>query len=107
MSTPADSSAARLRIPRSVWALGFVSMLMDISSEMIHALLPVFLVTTLSASAFTVGLIDGAAEATAEDASLVLGALPEGAGKSVPETGEHATAEAAAIATFRGTRTVR
>jgi hypothetical protein len=52
-------------IPGGVWALGFVSMLMDTSSEMIHALLPVYLVTTLGTSALTVGFIEGIAEATA------------------------------------------
>ena len=45
------------RIPAGVWVLGFVSMLMDISSEMIHSLLPMFMVTTLGASVFAVGLI--------------------------------------------------
>ena len=40
---------ALLRLPRSIWALGFVSLFMDVSSEMIHALLPVFLVTVLGA----------------------------------------------------------
>ena len=45
-------------IPGGVWALGFVSMLMDISSEMIHALLPVYLVTVLGTSALAVGVIE-------------------------------------------------
>src|SRR5512135_1263261 len=49
-------------MPPTVWALGFVSMFMDISSEMIHALLPVFLTTTLGASVTTVGVIEGVAE---------------------------------------------
>ena len=52
-------------IPRTVWALGFVSMFMDISSEIIHALLPLFLTATLGISVAMVGLIDGIAEATA------------------------------------------
>jgi len=52
-------------IPRTVWALGLVSMFMDISSEMIHSLLPVFLVSGLGASMALVGLIEGTAEATA------------------------------------------
>jgi hypothetical protein len=52
-------------IPSGVWALGFVSMLMDVSSEMIHALLPVYLVTVLGTSMVTVGVIEGIAEATA------------------------------------------
>lgn len=50
------------QIPVGVWILGFVSMLMDISSEMIHSLLPLFMVTTLGASALTVGLVEGLAE---------------------------------------------
>ncbi|WP_233144547.1 hypothetical protein [Methyloprofundus sedimenti] len=45
--------------PPTIWALGFVSLFMDLSSELIHSLLPVFLVTTLGASALTVGLIEG------------------------------------------------
>ncbi|MGS0758659.1 MFS transporter, partial [Roseateles sp. GG27B] len=55
----------RPKLPAAIWVLGFVSLLMDVSSEMIHSLLPLFMVGTLGASAFTVGLIEGAAEATA------------------------------------------
>ncbi|MFZ6675417.1 MFS transporter [Undibacterium sp. Xuan67W] len=51
-------------IPRAIWVLGFVSMLMDISSEMIHSLLPMFMVGTLGISVLVVGLIDGLAEST-------------------------------------------
>jgi MFS family permease len=57
--------AAWRSIPAGVWTLGFVSLLMDVSSELIHSLLPLFLVTTLGASAFAVGMIEGIAEATA------------------------------------------
>ncbi|HEV8554657.1 MAG TPA: MFS transporter [Casimicrobiaceae bacterium] len=57
--------AAWRSIPAGVWTLGFVSLLMDVSSELIHSLLPLFLVTTLGASAFAVGMIEGVAEATA------------------------------------------
>ena len=46
-------------IPKGIWVLGFVSMLMDISSEMIHSLLPLFMVTTLGTSVLTVGIIEG------------------------------------------------
>jgi MFS family permease len=53
------------RIPRSVWILGFVSLLMDTSSELIHALLPLFMVDTLGASVLVVGIIEGIAEAIA------------------------------------------
>ncbi len=52
-------------LPRTVWVLGFVSLLMDISSEMIHSLLPLYLTVGLGASALAVGVIEGLAEATA------------------------------------------
>jgi MFS family permease len=65
------------RIPGSVWALGVVSMLMDISSEMIHALLPLYLVGGLGASALTVGVIEGVAEATALIVRIFSGALSD------------------------------
>jgi MFS family permease len=67
------TDVGRPRVPRGIWGLGLVSMFMDISSEMIHSLLPVFLVTVLGASTLTVGLIEGIGEATA---SLVK--LPSG-----------------------------
>ncbi|HDZ8832025.1 TPA: MFS transporter, partial [Aeromonas dhakensis] len=56
---PAPQPAGR--IPGGVWVLGFVSLLMDISSEMIHSLLPLFMVTVLGSSALTIGLIEGMA----------------------------------------------
>ena len=61
--------------------LGFVSMLMDVSSEMIHALLPVYLVTVLGASMVTVGFIEGVAEATASIIKIFSGALSDWLGK--------------------------
>ena len=64
-------------VPRGVWALGFVSMFMDVSSEMIHALLPVFLVGTLGASAMLVGIIEGIAEATASIVKVFSGWLSD------------------------------
>jgi MFS family permease len=64
-------------IPLGVWVLGFVSMLMDISSEMIHALLPVYLVTGLGATAATVGFIEGFAVATAMVTRLFSGVLSD------------------------------
>jgi MFS family permease len=69
------------QIPSAVWVLGFVSMLMDISSEMIHSLLPMFMVTTLGASAFAVGLIEGLAESTALIVKVFSGALSDYLGK--------------------------
>lgn len=79
MATPTKS--ALNQIPASVWVLGFVSMLMDISSEMIHSLLPMFMVTTLGASAFSVGLIEGLAESTALTVKVFSGALSDYLGK--------------------------
>jgi len=73
-----------LRIPPAVWALGFVSLLMDVSSEMIHSLLPVFLVAGLGASALAVGLIEGAAEATALIVKVFSGALSDYVGRRKP-----------------------
>lgn len=79
-----QSTSTLRRIPASIWALGFVSLLMDISSEMIHSLLPVFMVTTLGISVFTVGLIEGAAEATALIVKVFSGALSDYWGKRKP-----------------------
>src|SRR5215472_121737 len=64
-------------IPGSIWALGLVSMFMDISSEMIHALLPLYLVGVLGASTLTVGVIEGIAEATASITKMFSGALSD------------------------------
>jgi MFS family permease len=80
-----DAGPRGLRaVPRGVWALGFVSLFMDVSSEMIHALLPVFLVTSLGASAVSVGLIEGVAESTASIAKLFSGALSDWLGRRKP-----------------------
>src|SRR6201981_577021 len=68
-------------IPRAVWSLGFVSLLMDISSEMIHGLLPVFLVSVLGASTTMVGLIEGVGEGTASISKLFSGWLSDRLGK--------------------------
>lgn len=72
------------RLPRTVWVLGFVSLFMDISSEIIHSLLPVFLVTALGASAITVGVIEGVAGATALIVKLFSGALSDFMGRRKP-----------------------
>ena len=71
----------RTGIPASIWALGFVSLLMDVSSELIHSLLPVFMVTVLGASVFAIGLIEGAAEATALMVKVFSGALSDYLGR--------------------------
>jgi MFS family permease len=72
------------RIPRSIWALGFVSLLMDASSELIHSLLPVFMFTVLGISASAIGLIEGAAEATALFVKMFSGTLSDYWGKRKP-----------------------
>jgi len=68
-------------LPKAIWVLGFVSLLMDISSEMIHSLLPVFLVTVIGTSALTVGLLEGSAEAIALIVKVFSGALSDYWGK--------------------------
>lgn len=69
------------KIPSGVWVLGFVSMLMDISSEVIHSLLPLFMVGTLGASALMVGVIEGLAESTALIVKVFSGVLSDYLGK--------------------------
>lgn len=76
--------AARPPIPRAIWALGFVSLLMDVSSELIHSLLPVFMFTALGISAFTIGIIEGTAEATALIVKVFSGALSDWWGRRKP-----------------------
>lgn len=68
-------------MPRAIWVLGFVSLLMDISSELIHSLLPMFMLTTLGMSVFTIGLIEGIAESTALVVKVFSGALSDYWGK--------------------------
>jgi len=74
----------RPAMPRTVWALGFVSLFMDLSSETIHALLPLFLTVTLGASVATVGLIDGIAESTASISKIFSGWLSDRIGRRKP-----------------------
>jgi MFS family permease len=76
-----DGISTKPRIPTGIWVLGFVSMLMDISSEMIHSLLPMFMVGSLGVSVFVVGLIEGLAEATALIVKIFSGALSDYIGK--------------------------
>jgi MFS family permease len=73
-----------VKLPKGVVALGFVSLFMDMSSEAIHALLPLFLVGTLGASAFYVGVIEGLGEATAQITKLFSGLLSDRMGKRKP-----------------------
>lgn len=79
MTIPPQST--RQKIPAGVWVLGFVSMLMDISSEMIHSLLPIFMVTALGASALAIGLTEGLAEATALIIKIFSGVISDYLGK--------------------------
>src|SRR5262245_21219277 len=81
MQPVARPRRADVVIPRGIWALGFVSLFMDISSEMIHALLPVFLVSVLGTSVAAVGLLEGAAEAIAKVTKVFSGTLSDWLGK--------------------------
>ena len=72
------------KLPRNVWILGFVSLLMDLSSEIYHALLPAFITVTLALPVVALGAIDGIAEATASFAKLASGRLSDRSGKRKP-----------------------
>ncbi len=77
-SPPTVSAVDRLRtLPRGVWALGCASLFMDMSSELIHSLLPVFLVSVLGVSAMTVGVVEGIAEATASITRIFSGVISD------------------------------
>ncbi len=65
------------RIPRGVWALGFVSLCMDLSSELIHALLPLYMAIGLGASTLTIGIVEGIAEATAMIVKVFSGVISD------------------------------
>jgi len=79
--SPAGRFGTLAQMPAGIWVLGFVSLLMDISSEMIHSLLPLFMATTLGASALTIGLVEGAAESTALIVKVFSGVLSDYLGK--------------------------
>ena len=83
VQAPRDGSAIHA-VPRSVVALGLVSLFMDISSEIIHSLLPVFLITVIGASALSVGFIEGFAEAASQVTKLFAGAISDWMGKRKP-----------------------
>ena len=70
-------TTSQKRLPKTVWALGFTSLFMDVSSELIHGLLPVFLVVSLGASAAALGIIEGIAEATAHITRVFSGWLSD------------------------------
>ena len=75
------AQATGRNLPRAVWALGLTSLLMDTSSELIHGLLPVFLVVTLGASATALGVVEGIAEATAQITRVFSGWLSDVLGR--------------------------
>jgi len=76
-----DEKTSHTHLPKTVWALGFTSLFMDTSSELIHGLLPVFLVVTLGASAAALGVIEGIAEATAHITRVFSGWLSDTLGR--------------------------
>ena len=80
-SAPPEARSSLARLPGGIWALGTVSMFMDISSEMIHGLLPVFLTSVMGASTEMIGLIEGIGEATASISKLFSGWLSDRLGK--------------------------
>ncbi len=65
------------KLPKGIWALGFVSMFMDTSSELVHSLLPIFMATTLGASMVTIGIIEGFAEAAAAITKVFSGVISD------------------------------
>jgi len=81
MRVDRDGQESVSRLPSAIWALGFVSLLMDVSSEMVHSLLPVFLVTAVGTSALVVGVIEGLAEALALIVKVFSGVLSDYWGK--------------------------
>lgn len=80
MSAPSPI-AGKPAIPRTVWALGLVSLFMDLSSELIHALLPIYLVSTMGMSVVALGVLEGAAEATAMIVKVFSGAISDWLGR--------------------------
>lgn len=75
------AAPSRPAIPHTIWALGFVSLLMDLSSELVHALLPIYLVSTMGMSVAMLGLLEGAAEATALIVKVFSGAISDWLGR--------------------------
>lgn len=74
----------RPAIPRTIWALGFVSLFTDMSSEMVHGLLPLLLATSLGASALMIGLIEGSAEALVLIVKVFSGYISDAMGRRKP-----------------------
>lgn len=81
MTPPIPSDRTTQRLPTGIWILGFVSLFMDISSEMIHSLLPLFMVTILGTSITAVGIVEGLAESLALTVKVFSGALSDYLGR--------------------------
>ena len=81
MKVAGQAEQSLRQIPSGIWVLGFVSLLMDISSEMIHSLLPLFMVTTLGAGTIAVGIVEGLAESLALVVKVFSGTLSDYLGK--------------------------
>ncbi|NNG05041.1 MAG: MFS transporter [Inquilinus sp.] len=75
------AGSAGNRLPAGIWVLGMVSLFTDLSSELVHSLLPVFMVGTLGASTILVGIVEGIAEATASIVKIFSGALSDHLGR--------------------------
>ena len=80
----ASAGSSGSRLPRTVWALGWVSFCSDVASEMIYPLLPLFLTRTLGAPMKAVGLIEGTAEATSSGLRLAAGWVSDRIGRRKP-----------------------
>jgi len=78
---PASLKTVYRRLPMGIWGLGFVSMFMDISSELVHSLLPIFMATVLGTSMVTIGIIEGFAEGAAAITKVFSGAISDYCGK--------------------------
>ncbi len=81
LSSPSPAQRIDGGLPQGIWALGWVSMLMDVSSELVHSLLPVFMATTLGASMVFIGIVEGVAEGAAAITKVFSGAISDYLGK--------------------------
>jgi len=79
--SPVPGKSAYRRLPIGIWGLGFVSMFMDISSELVHSLLPIFMASVLGTPMVTIGIIEGFAEGAASIAKVFSGAISDYCGK--------------------------
>jgi len=79
--SPAYTKGIYPKLPGGIWVLGFVSMFMDISSELVHSLLPIFMATVLGASMVTIGIVEGVAEGAASIAKVFSGVISDYSGK--------------------------